>query len=115
MGSAIAGSVALHAPHLPMSARCFAGIRLDRPQDGQFRMIAKAESPRDVHFVDALAHTTSSEHFEDRRLASIPHDTSKASPAFRLKIRDLPTSTHLVRVEDVVLRLHDRMASVAAV
>ena len=43
MGSAIAGSVALHAPHLPMSARCFAGIRFDFPQDGQFRMIAKVE------------------------------------------------------------------------
>ena len=41
MGSAVAASVALHAPHFPTSARCFAGIRFDFPQDGQFRMIAK--------------------------------------------------------------------------
>ena len=115
MGSAIAGSVALHAPHLLISARCFAGIRLDFPQDGQFRMIAKAESPRHVHFVDALAHTTNSEHFEHHRLVSIPQDTSKLSPAFRLKIWDRSTSTHLIRVEDIVLRLHGRMASVAAI
>jgi len=45
MGSAIADSVALHAPHFPVSARCFAGIRFDLPQDEQIRMMAKIESP----------------------------------------------------------------------
>jgi hypothetical protein len=49
MGSAIAGSVVLQAPHLPVSARCFAGIRFGFPQDGQFRMMAIANS-----FVDTV-------------------------------------------------------------
>jgi hypothetical protein len=44
MGSAIAGSGVLQAPHLPVSARCFAGIRFGFPQDGQFRMMAIANS-----------------------------------------------------------------------
>jgi hypothetical protein len=34
----------LQAPHLPVSARCFAGIRFGFPQDGQFRMMAIANS-----------------------------------------------------------------------
>ena len=74
-------------------------------------MIVKIESPE----TNALAHTINDDQFEDRRLAFIPHDTSKASPAFRVKIRERSSSTHLVRVEDVVLRLHSRVASVAAV
>jgi len=40
MGSANAGSAALQAPHLPVSARCFAGIRFAFPHDGQFRITA---------------------------------------------------------------------------
>jgi quinol monooxygenase YgiN len=44
MGSAIAGSAALQAPHLPMSGRCFAGIRFGFPQDGQFRIMAMVGS-----------------------------------------------------------------------
>jgi hypothetical protein len=40
MGSAIAGIADLHAPHLPVSARCFAGIRFAFPHDEQFRMMA---------------------------------------------------------------------------
>ncbi len=40
MGSAIAGNAALQAPHLPISDRCFAGIRFGFPQDWQFRMMA---------------------------------------------------------------------------
>jgi hypothetical protein len=40
MGSAIAGSGDLHAPHLPVSAICFAGTRFGFPHDGQFRTIA---------------------------------------------------------------------------
>jgi hypothetical protein len=111
MGSAIAGSVALHAPHLPVSARCFAGIRFDFPHDGQLRMIAKVEPST----TNALAHTTNYDHFEHRRLASIPHEASNASPAFRAEIRDRSSLAHLVRVEDVVLRLHCRMARISAV
>jgi hypothetical protein len=41
-GSAIAGSGALQAPHLPASARRRAGIRFGFPQDGQFRRMAMA-------------------------------------------------------------------------
>lgn len=37
MGSAIGGKADLQAPHLPVSAICFAGIRFGFPQDGQFR------------------------------------------------------------------------------
>src|SRR5580658_8812757 len=44
MGSAIAGSGVLQAPHLPLSARCFAGIRFGFPQDEQFRRMAMAKS-----------------------------------------------------------------------
>jgi hypothetical protein len=44
MGSAIAGSGVLQAPHFPVSARCFAGIRFGFPQDGQFRIVAMANS-----------------------------------------------------------------------
>src|SRR3954454_4367039 len=39
-GSAIGGSGALHEPHFPVSAMCFAGIRFGLPQDGQFRIMA---------------------------------------------------------------------------
>src|SRR5579863_10500730 len=42
MGSATAGSCALHAPQRPMSARCLAGIRFGLPQDAQFRTTAMA-------------------------------------------------------------------------
>jgi hypothetical protein len=45
MGSDSADSVALHAPHLPMSERCFAGILFDFQQDGQLRMIGNIASP----------------------------------------------------------------------
>jgi hypothetical protein len=38
MGSPTAGNSALQAPHLPTSARCLAGMRLDLPQEGQFRI-----------------------------------------------------------------------------
>jgi hypothetical protein len=44
MGSAIAGRVALQAPHLPISERCLAGIRFGFPQDEQFRIMAMAGS-----------------------------------------------------------------------
>jgi hypothetical protein len=44
MGSAIAGKGVLQTPHLPVSARCFAGIRFGFPQDAQFRMMAMAKS-----------------------------------------------------------------------
>ena len=37
-GSPMAGNSRLHAPHLPTSERCFAGMRLDLPQEGQFRI-----------------------------------------------------------------------------
>jgi hypothetical protein len=43
-GSAIGGSVVLQAPHLPVSAKCLAGIRFGLPQDGQFRVIAMEKS-----------------------------------------------------------------------
>jgi hypothetical protein len=43
MGSAIGGKETLHAPHRPVSATCFAGIRFGFPQDGQFRMIGIAD------------------------------------------------------------------------
>src|SRR6185437_1614887 len=36
-GSAMGGSAALHAPHRPASARCFAGIRFAFPQEPQLR------------------------------------------------------------------------------
>jgi hypothetical protein len=70
---------------------------------------------RHVHFVDALGHTANDDRFEDRRLASIPHETIDPSAAFGAKISDRSSSTHLVWVEDVVLRLHGRMACIAAV
>src|SRR5579863_1430584 len=38
MGSPIAGSSALQAPHFPTSERCLAGMRLDLPQVAQFRI-----------------------------------------------------------------------------
>jgi len=38
IGSPIAGNSALQAPHLPTSERCLAGMRLDLPQEGQFRI-----------------------------------------------------------------------------
>jgi hypothetical protein len=50
MGSDIGGKETLHAPHRPVSATCFAGIRFGFPQDGQFRMMDIAEPP----FVDAV-------------------------------------------------------------
>ena len=37
-GSPIAGNSALQAPHFPKSERCLAGMRLDLPQEGQFRI-----------------------------------------------------------------------------
>jgi hypothetical protein len=36
----MAGSAALQAPHLPVSAMCFAGIRFCIPHAGQRRMMA---------------------------------------------------------------------------
>ena len=45
MGLAIAGSGALHAPHLPASERCFAGIRFGFPQAPQFLTIANCNLP----------------------------------------------------------------------
>jgi hypothetical protein len=39
-GSAIAGNADLHAPHRPVSARCFAGTRFGLPQEAQFRTMA---------------------------------------------------------------------------
>jgi hypothetical protein len=48
MGSAIAGKGILQAPHLPLSARCLAGIRFGFPQVGQFRMMAMAKSLVDL-------------------------------------------------------------------
>jgi hypothetical protein len=42
MGSANGGNAVLHAPHLPTSARCLAGIRFGFPQDGQFRTTGMA-------------------------------------------------------------------------
>jgi hypothetical protein len=38
IGSPIAGNSALQAPHLPTSERCLAGMRLDLPQEEQFRI-----------------------------------------------------------------------------
>jgi hypothetical protein len=38
------GSAVLQAPHLPVAARCLAGIRFGLPQDGQFRVIAMVKS-----------------------------------------------------------------------
>src|SRR5439155_615522 len=35
MGSAIGGNSVLQAPHRPVSARCFAGMRLFFPQEGR--------------------------------------------------------------------------------
>jgi hypothetical protein len=32
------GNSRLHAPHLPTSEGCFAGMRLDLPQEAQFRI-----------------------------------------------------------------------------
>src|ERR1035438_7745938 len=49
MGSADAGSAVLQAPHLPASARCFAGIRFAFPHDGQFRITAMTISSIDCH------------------------------------------------------------------
>jgi hypothetical protein len=74
-------------------------------------MIAKVESPT----TNALPHAKNDDRFEDRRLARIWHDTSKASSPINAKIPERSGSTHLVRVEDVVLCLYDRVASVAAV
>jgi len=37
-GSPMEGNSALHAPHFPTSERCFAGMRLDLPQEAQFRI-----------------------------------------------------------------------------
>jgi hypothetical protein len=39
MGVATGGSGWRQAPQVPASARCVAGTRLDRPQDGQARII----------------------------------------------------------------------------
>jgi hypothetical protein len=62
MGSAIADSGDLQAPHLPVSARCFAGIRFGFPHDGQFRMMAMAkvliEAPRQQYFAREAIMTT---------------------------------------------------------
>ncbi len=56
IGSPIAGSAALQAPHLPVSARCLAGIRFGFPQDGHFRIIGIGAGP----FVGAGAAIASS-------------------------------------------------------
>src|ERR1700722_19627692 len=53
IGSDIGGKATLHAPHRPVSATCFAGIRFGFPQDGQFRIIGIA----DPSFVDAVQAT----------------------------------------------------------
>ena len=37
-GSPRAGNSAWYAPHFPTSERCFAGMRLDLPQEAQFRI-----------------------------------------------------------------------------
>jgi len=46
MGSPIAGNCALQAPHLPTSERCLARMRLDLPQEGQFRITFRTSSAR---------------------------------------------------------------------
>lgn len=62
IGSAIAGNGVLQAPHLPVSARCLAGIRFGFPQDGQFRMMAMAKSfielPSQQYFAGEAITTT---------------------------------------------------------
>jgi hypothetical protein len=56
MGSVIAGSAALQAPHLPMSRRCFAGIRFGFPQDRQFRIMAMVGSCTRCHVIQQMQH-----------------------------------------------------------
>jgi hypothetical protein len=58
----MAGKGVLHAPHFPVSERCFAGIRFVFPQDGQFRMTGMANSsiepPRQQYLAGQAIATT---------------------------------------------------------
>ena len=58
---------------------------------------------------------TTEDHFNALPLRRIPDDASEALPVIEPKSGATRSSTLLVRVEDVVLGLHDCMARVSAV
>lgn len=71
-GSAIGGSAVLQAPHLPVSAKCLAGIRFGLAHDGQFRVIAMEKSliefPRPQYLAgEAIAATGRRFRFRSKR------------------------------------------------
>ncbi len=91
-GSAIGGSVVLQAPHLPVSARCFAGIRFGFPQDGQFRVMAMERSS--IEFLP-------SQYLASRLIAATVDDLLRRPP----RAWD---QRPLTRVRNFTCRLHGR-------
>ncbi len=65
----------LQAPHLPVSARCFAGIRFGFPQDGQFRVMAMERS-----YIEFLR----SQYLASRLIAATVDDLPTLATSMRL-------------------------------